>query len=274
MAELPEITKFAGQMKNTLCGKTIKSITLIQEKCANISDAEFNKRTAGAKVADVYNKGKWIITVLDNGEHILLSLGMGADILYFEDEGSLPDKYQIKLLFTDNSGYTARFWWFGKFLLFSKDELETEPNTKDIAIDPFDERFTIQYFTSLLGGKKTQIKAFLMNQKNVGGIGNMYMHDILFRARLHPQMKISEMGADRIKALYDSIIEMLNISRSKGAFKYEKDFFGKEGGFLVEEFLVGYKENQPCPVCGEIIISIKTGSTSTFICPVCQKMEG
>jgi len=272
MAELPEIAKLAGQMNDTLRGKTVRSIDLLQEKCANIPQDEFQRRTEGAKVEGVRNKGKWIVTSLGNDENILLSLGMGADILYFEDEGHLPEKYQIKVLFTDGSGYTARFWWFGKFLLASGAELRSEPNTKDIAIDPFDEKFTPEYFESLLKGKKTQIKAFLMNQKNVGGIGNMYMHDVLFKARLHPQKKISDMGADDVKLLYKSITELMNLSREKGAFAYENDFFGQKGGYTTEYFLVGYQENKPCPVCGEKIVMLKTGSTSSFICPKCQKL--
>lgn len=271
MAELPEIAKLAGQMNDTLCGKVIKSVNLLQEKCANIPVDEFQNRIAGAKINGTKNKGKWIITSLDNGENILLSLGMGADILFFESENNLPEKYQIKILLADGCGYTTRFWWFGKFLLVSDMELAFETNTKDIAIDPFDKNFTLEYFTTLLKGKKTQVKAFLMNQKNVGGIGNMYMHDILFKARLHPQKKISDMSADEVKLLYNSIIELLNLSRDKGSFAFEGDFFGQKGGFDMGYFLVGYKENQPCPVCGEAIVSIKTGSSSTFICPACQK---
>jgi formamidopyrimidine-DNA glycosylase len=274
MAELPEITKLAGQMKKTLRGKTIKTVALLQEKCSNVSADEFQKRTENAKITDVSHKGKWIITSLDNNECILLSLGMGADILYFENkkkEKDMPEKYQIKILFADGSGYTARFWWFGKFLLVLEKELASEPNTKNIAIDPFDKRFTLEYFSSLLKGKKTQIKAFLMDQKNIGGIGNMYMHDILFKARLHPQKKISDMSGNEIKLLYSSIIDVLNLSHEKGALAYESDFFGQKGGFKTDDFLVGYKENGACPVCGENIISIKTGSTSTFICPACQK---
>ena len=272
MAELPEITKLSGQMKSTLQGKTIKATTILQEKCANIPPDEFQARTEGAKIADVYHKGKWIITTLDNGENILLSLGMGADILYFENEESLPEKYQIKVLFADGSGYTARFWWFGKFLLVNDIELDSDSNTKDIAIDPFDERFTPEYFADLLKGKKTQVKAFLMNQKNVGGIGNMYMHDILFKAGLHPQKKISDMTADDIKRLYAGIFEILDTSRSKGSFSYENDFFGKAGEYTVEDFLVGYRDDKPCPTCGEIIVQLKTGSTSSLICPGCQKI--
>ncbi|MCL2517072.1 MAG: hypothetical protein FWF15_00785 [Oscillospiraceae bacterium] len=265
MAELPEITKISTQMRDTLRGKTIQTVSILQEKCVNIPADEFQTQIAGAKVADVRNKGKWIVTSLSNGEQVLLSLGMGADILFFENEANLLEKYQIKLRFTDGSGYTARFWWFGKFALAAADTL-------DIGIDPFDERFTPEYFANLLKGKKTQIKAFLMDQKNVGGIGNMYMHDILFGARLHPQRKISDMSGDDIERLYKSMVDVLNLSRYKGAFMYENDFFGQKGTYGMDDFLVGYKENQPCPVCGEKIINRKTGNTSTFICPACQKL--
>jgi len=272
MAELPEITKYAKQMRETLRGKIIAGLELLQEKCANVAADDFQSRIVNAGVVDVYHKGKWIITKLDNEENILLSLGMGADLLYFEEGAEMPEKYQVKLQFCDGSGYTVRFWWFGKFLLVPNDELSTDSNTKDIAMDPFDEGFTLDYFTDLLKGKRTQIKSFLMNQKNVGGIGNMYMHDILFKAGLHPQKKISDMESVEIEKVYGSILEVLNQSRDKGSFSYEKDFFGEEGGFSMEDFSVGYKEEQPCPVCGEEIVSIKTGSTSTFICPGCQKI--
>ncbi len=271
MAELPEIAKLTEQMRHTLHGKILQTLTLLQEKCSNIPSDEFQKRITGARIDDIRNKGKWIITTLSNGENILLSLGMGADILFFDNEKNEAEKYQVKVLFSDGSGYTARFWWFGKFLLVSDDELASESNTKDIAIDPFDESFTLDYFSSLLKGKKTQVKAFLMNQKNVGGIGNMYMHDILFKARLHPQKKISDMSQEEIRLLYNSITEFLNLSREKGSFAFESDFFGEKGGFTMDYFPIGYKENQPCPVCSETIVSIKTGSTSTFICPACQK---
>ncbi|KLU39894.1 MAG: hypothetical protein AA931_08040 [Peptococcaceae bacterium 1109] len=73
---------------------------------------------------------------------------MGADVLSYEDGSSTRDKYQVKVAFNDACGYTVRFWWFGKFLLFTGDELAADPNTKDIALDPFDERFTFEHFSA------------------------------------------------------------------------------------------------------------------------------
>ena len=106
---------------------------------------------------------------------------------------------------------------------------------------------------SAFGGLVNFYSLQMMNQKNVSGIGNMYMHDILFNARLHPKMKISDMNDDEIKLLYTSITDVLNLSLEKGTFAYESDFFGKKGGYTMDYFLVGYKENQPRPACKETI---------------------
>ncbi|MCL2148257.1 MAG: hypothetical protein FWH47_02850 [Methanomassiliicoccaceae archaeon] len=271
-AELPEIVKLAGQMRETLTGKTVKGIDIRQEKCSNVPAGEFRRRTAGATVEGVSHKGKWIITALDSGEHILMSLGMGADVLFAEVGAGMPEGCQVKVLFTDGTGYTARFWWFGRFLLVPEGGLASEPSTKDIAIDPFDEGFTLGHLASILDGKRTQVKAFLMDQKNVGGIGNMYMHDILFKARLHPTRKASGLSGEDVALLYESIEGVLGASRDLGSSSYESDFFGRKGGFTLDHFAVGYKEGRPCPACGERIVSIKAGGTSTFICPHCQRL--
>jgi formamidopyrimidine-DNA glycosylase len=272
MAELPEIVQLAAQMREKLRGKTLTHTDLLQEKCANLSQAEWNGRTQGAAIVTVRYKGKWILTELDNGETILLSLGMGADALYFPPGGSLPEKYQIKAQFDTGEGYTIRFWWFGKYLLTPTASLADEPNTKDIGLDPFDPRFTFEHFAALAQGKRTAVKAFLMNQRIIGGIGNMYMHDILFQSRLHPQKKLSDLTPPQLRALYDAVQGVLNLARDKGAFGYEMDFFGKKGGYNMEDFQVGYKENVPCPACGTPIVQIRTGGTATYLCPECQKL--
>ena len=101
---------------------------------------EFQKRTVGARIEECGIEGNGLLLLSTTVKISLLSLGMGADILYFDNEENEADKYQVKVIFSDGSGYTARFWWFGKFLLVSDEELASESNTKDIAIDPFDEK--------------------------------------------------------------------------------------------------------------------------------------
>ena len=268
MAELLGISKISAQMQDILIGKTIKTLTLSQEKALNIPVATFQERTKGATITDIYQQGKWIVITLDNGEDILLSFILGSDIFYFEHGEVKPQKYKhnVKVLFTDDSGYTVRFWWFEKFFLVRQDEVEETIKAADNGIDPLDEAFTLDYFTSLLKGKKTQIKSFLMSQKAISGLSGMYMHDILFKARLHPQKNISDMTEKAIEQLFHSILDTIR------GYRHKMDFFGENGTFDGEDFIVAYKDNhEPCPICSEPIAYIKTGSTSTYICPVCQK---
>ena len=271
MAEIPEIIKYSAQMNTELRGKTISAVTLLQEKNLNVSPEEFTRRCLGASVKSVGHKGKWIVLPLDNGENILISLGMGADILCFKGE---PDgeKYHVRLDFSNGRGFTIRYWWFGRFMIVTDNELPNEPSTCDIALDPFDSEFTYDYFSGRIKGKNTQIKAFLMNQRNVGGIGNMYMHDILFLAGLHPKRKISSMTDEDIKRLYDSIQTVLRRSLAGGTFSYEKDFYGNPGGLTLEDLIIPYRENAHCPNCDTVIEQIKAGGSSTYICPECQRL--
>lgn len=270
MAELPEIYKIANQMNDRIAMKSIAKIELLQEKCSNKSSEVLNERLRNSRITKVFNKGKWIFIAFENKEFISISVGMGGDIIYYEHDNDIPEKYQINVCFSDGTGFTIKYWWFGKFNIFSEDELKNDENTKDIGMSPFDEGFTVEYFANLLAGSKKQIKSFVLDQKNIGGIGNMYIHDILFLSKLHPKTKISDISEQQIKALYESIIHVLNKSRGLGAFAYENDFFGEKGRYDMDSFLIGYKKDKKCPACGETIIHIKTGSTTSFICPRCQ----
>ena len=120
---------------------------------------------------------------------------------------------------------------------------------------------------SLLKVKNKQIKPFLLTQKKISGLSDMFMHDILFKANLHPLKNISDMSDADIKSLYHSIVEYIKNCRNI------MDFFGENGAFERENFVIAYKDNgEPCPACSEPIALIKTGSTSSYVCPACQKL--
>ena len=104
----------------------------------------------------------------------------------------------------------------------------------------------------------------------MAGIGNAYIHDILFLAGLHPNRLVSSLSEVEIVRLYDSIQKGLLPSLEKGGAFYEVDIFGNKGGFAMEDILVGYRDGSPCPICRTTIEKIRTGSTNSYICPVCQ----
>jgi formamidopyrimidine-DNA glycosylase len=270
MPELPEIAVIARQMNKEIRGKHIASIEAKQPKNLNMPVQEFVKTAKGKTVKNVSSKGKWIFIKLDPAYYMLINRGMNADLLYFKPNQTLPEKYQFKLTFTDKTGFTIQFQWFGYIHLVSEKNLNKHKLTAQLGVSPIDKEFTLKHFKSLLGNKKGGIKSFLLNQKNVAGIGNVYIQDILFKAKLHPNRKISTLSEKEIRNLHNAIGDVLNRSIQLGGLAYEKDFYGRKGKFTVNEFLVGYKTGQPCPTCKTPIEKVKTGSTASYICPKCQ----
>ena len=269
MAELPEIMNLSHQMNDALQSKKFTSVDVTQEKCLNMDKEEFKRHIKGKKVKKVYNKGKWIVIELTDDYNLLLNLGMGADILYYSN-GKFNDEHQCRFHFTDNSGFTCKFWWFGRVELLENHELVNHKPTKDIALSPLEEDFTPEYFRKICKGR-AGIKNFILNQKKIGGIGNVYIHDILFRAKLNPKIQVNTLNESQIDDLCQIIKENLKISLDNKGLAYEKDFYGREGKFTRDCFLVAYKEGEKCPDCDALVEKIKTGSTSSYICPECQK---
>jgi formamidopyrimidine-DNA glycosylase len=137
MAELPELIILAGQMDKELSSKEFQQGELRQERSLNLTADEFIQKIKGKKVIKVYNKGKWIFIQLSGDYHLLLNLGMGADILYHESGVDLPEEYQCLFQFADGSSFSCKFWWIGRAELLQDEELPQHKATKDIAISPW-----------------------------------------------------------------------------------------------------------------------------------------
>jgi formamidopyrimidine-DNA glycosylase len=270
--ELPEITIIAKQMNKEITGKKIADIEVKQPKNLNMPVPAFAKIVKGKTVIGVSSHGKWLFIKLSSNYFMLVNLGMGAELLYFAKAQKLPEKYHFKLAFSDGTGFTAHFWWFGYIHLAKENELPKHKMTAQLGKPATDKTFTLAYFRELLAGKKTGIKTFLLDQKNLAGIGNVYAQDILFKAKLHPNRKISTLSEKETTNLYHAVRDVLNHSIKLKGLAYERDFYGQKGKFAIDNFLVGYKTGKPCPECGTAIEKIKTGSTSSYICSKCQTL--
>ena len=137
------------------------------------------------------------------------------------------------------------------------------PNVLDLSLEDF---------RRLIAQQRAAVKSYLLDQSRIAGIGNAYIHDILFMARIHPLRRLESLAPAEVDGLYQAIQDGLRPSMAKNGAFYEKDIYGQKGGFGMDEILIGYRENQPCPRCQTPIIKIKTGSTSSFICPSCQAL--
>jgi formamidopyrimidine-DNA glycosylase len=266
MPEIPEIASRAREIKQLLVGKIIREVEILQPKCLNISPEEFTRSLVGSTIVDSSHQGKWIRVKTTSG-WLLINLGMGGELL-LTDRSHLPQKYRLVLDFDDASCFTINFWWFGYIHFCTADGILAHSLTARLGPNVLD--ITEVEFRDILSRKKGRLKSFLLDQSNLAGIGNAYIHDILFLAKLHPDRPVQSLLDSDIAGLYRGIRQGLIPSLEKGGAFYEKNLHGEIGGFTMEDILIGYKEGIPCPVCTTMIVKIKTGSTTSFICPSCQ----
>ena len=157
-------------------------------------------------------------------------------------------------------------WWFG-YAHFAADPADHPmvgklgPHFMDLSLDDF---------RALLTGRRGAIKTFLLDQSRVAGIGNVYVQDPLWKARIHPLRPIPTLTDGAIEALYQALRQNFQDSIDQGGFAYEQNLYGQKGSWNC--FEVGYREGHPCPRCGTVVQKIKTGSTASYICPGCQKL--
>lgn len=260
-------------MHKEIAGKRIYEVEVTNPKCLNMSLVEFRKAILGKTIESVENRGKWLFIMLDTKYLLLFNPGMGSDLIYFKPSDKLPDKYQVKVSLQDRTGFTVRAWWFCYLHLVQKENLREHKLAGKLGISPLDRTFTLGLFKRLLDKNRGSIKNLLLDQKKIAGIGNVYVQDPLFEAKTHPNRKIQSLTDKEIKALYESIRSTLRESIKLGGLAYEKDFYGHKGNYSKDQFKVAYKPGQPCPVCQTEIKKIKTGSTSSFVCPKCQSLE-
>ncbi len=268
MPELPEIANLARQMNRALRNKTITHINVLQPKCLNVSKPAFIRGLTGARIIRVTYHGKWLFAQTTRG-WLLLCLGMGGEVLLLTPN-TLPEKHRLVFDFQDRTSLAINFWWFGYAHYVRSDKLDKHTMTARLGPNVLD--ITETEFTRLLARRKGKIKAFLLDQSKMAGIGNFYIHDILFRSRLHPFRTIQTLSESEIGKLYRVIRTQLRKSLKKGGAFYEQDLYGRKGRFSWKDILIGYREGQRCPVCRTPIEKIRTGGTSSMLCPQCQPL--
>jgi formamidopyrimidine-DNA glycosylase len=264
LPELPEIAIIARQIDGALRGAVISGIEVKQPKCLNRPVEEFVSLVTGASLTGTRRHGKWLCTDTDRGR-LLVNLGMGGGV-YLLPEAKPPEKWRVKIAFEDDRYLLLDFFWFG-YVHFAATG-EGHPPTDKLGPDALE--LTPEDFRALAAGRRGGVKSFLLDQKKIAGIGNAYVHDVLFLAGLHPLRSMSTLDDAGIGRLHRAIHEGLEPWIERGGAFGEPDLYGRGRGTWREFMRVGYKAGEACPGCGEKVVKLKTGSTSSFICPRCQ----
>jgi formamidopyrimidine-DNA glycosylase len=275
--ELPEASILSKQMNKELVGKKIDSWHLQDyEKLHKIgflnkNIEDFDQLVKG-KIKSVKSRGNGILITLHNNIHLLLAPEYGGRIFYHVSEETIPKKIHLTVRFKDNTVLTVRLTGMGEIFIGNDKELESRYVYKrDFLgnLSPMDEDFTFKRFSELILEMKKNIKTVLVGKDAVlVGLSNSAFQDIIYRAKIHPKTKASELDIDEKKALFEAINTVVH-ERLRLGGKYQfLDLFGDSGNYIP---LMGPNmKGQKCTECGTIIEKLSVGGGQVYYCRKCQ----
>jgi formamidopyrimidine-DNA glycosylase len=259
MPELPDVEVFRRYLSSTSLHQKIESVEVKSDKIlGGVSARQLQSALKGRTFESTRRHGKNLFVGLDGGGWLLMHFGMTGDLEYFEDLDQDPPHDRFLISF--DNGYHLAFddqRMFGKVDLI--EDLEEFVRRKKLGpdlleLDPasFRERFE---------GRKGSVKAALMNQQLVAGVGNIYSDEILFQARLHPETRIEQLDDATLEKLFEETRRVLETAIERGAYPQE----------LPDNFLLSHRrEGEKCPRGNGEIRKLKAAGRIAYYCPACQ----
>ena len=273
MPELPEVETVVRELRPLLVGRRIQKSWAGRLALRKPLRRAWHGRVAGRRVAGVRRRGKWVVLDLDDGQRLVFHLGMTGQLTATPADAPIADHTHL-IFDLDGEGGRLRFRdvrRFGSATLFADDaELEAFFAAAGLGPEPFD--LDPVYWRGRLAGTARNLKAVLLDQRLVAGVGNIYADEALFEARLHPTRLASTLDARAAARLRRAVETVLKRAiKRRGASI--RDYVGGDGrrGEMQYEFRVYGRTGEPCPRCGTPIRRVRLAGRSTHFCPQCQE---
>lgn len=282
MPELPEVETVRLGLAPVMEGKRIEAAAVNAAGLRWPFPPGMAGRLTGARVERLRRRSKYILADLSTGETLLIHLGMSGRMLmsghmlgtFFHDHPA-PQKHDHVVL-TMEGGARVTFndaRRFGAMDLVATAQADAHPLLASLGPEPLGNGFDADKLATRLAGRRTPIKSALLDQRNVAGLGNIYVCEVLFRAGLHPQRLAGDLGADEVSRLVPIIREVLAEAIASGGSSL-RDFRQADGelGYFQHAFRVYGREGENCtaPGCAGRVHRIAQAGRSSFFCPNCQ----
>ena len=280
MPELPEVEIIKNNLSDYLVNKTFHSIKVFTSKLRYKIPHNLVESVKNQRVTHISRVAKYIIVSLDNNYALLIHLGMTGNFLINTKKKKQKDSKHVRIRFvmSDESKIDyVDIRKFGFFKLVTPQKNEIRKLLAELGPDALSDEFNTNYLQDTLKNRTINIKSALLNQKIVGGIGNIYASEALFRAKISPITESRKIAKDKIKIsdLVSSIKFILNDAIQVGGstIKDHKNMKG-ESGYFQYKFNVYNRENMECndQNCDSKIKRIVQTGRSSFYCEKCQKM--
>lgn len=289
MPELPEVETIKLGLQKYLVGHTIEDVEV---RLPRILSGDV-KDIIGAKFVAIKRYGKGLVLELDNGYCLAIHIKLTGQIVYRDKDvskyhsiskakiGELPNKFTHLIFHLDHNAllYYNDQRQFGWVKILKTTDIKTLPFFKELGPEPPVAKamegqalLTEEMFKKILSSSKMSIKPLLIDQKKIGGIGNIYSNDSLFLAKIDPRRPANSLTPEEIKRLFHTIETVMKKGLETGGAS-ELTFvnaLGEEGNYQ-KHFQIYGKEGKPCVVCGTTIKKFFLGGRGTYMCTKCQK---
>jgi len=268
MPELPEMENYRRLLNQRIMNQVITDIQINREKSINVPPTLFINNVIHQRVVKVHRRAKHLLFHLQNGQVLLLHLMLGGWMFFGRKEEKPKRTIQIRLSFGNQHLYFIGLR-LGYLHLFH--EIEVQKQLSDLGPEPLESSFTLEEFLKLMGHKRGRIKAKLLDQEFIAGIGNCYSDEICFDSRILPTREIQELRDEEKDRLYHSIKIVLTAALNHGGYLENPLFNGDTQTGRYNHLCKVYdRENEPCPRCQTPIKKGTISSRKTFYCTVCQ----
>lgn len=276
MPELPEVETVRRRLEPVLVGRRFDHVEIGDARLTRPEDpVEVAAELIGERVAAVERRGKYLIVRFESGRVLLIHLRMTGNVLHLPPgRREKPDPHRRAVVRLDDESDVAYrdVRRFGTWLLLEPGELDAYLATR-LGAEPLGRAFTTKLLTARLAKRKAPVKAALLDQRTLAGLGNIYVDEALWRARIHPLRPAGELDADELRSLRGAIAKALaaGIARQGATLRDYRQPDGSSGR-MQHEFKVYGRGGLPCDRCGTPIDKIRVGGRGTWYCPTCQRV--
>lgn len=274
MPELPEVETVAAGLRPHLVGRVIARVELRFPTIVRHPEPEaFIEGVTGRAVEGLTRRGKYLLFHLTDGFLMVIHLGMTGHLQLFDPEAAFAPHVHAAFLLDDGRQLRYRdVRRFGRLLFGTEAELLAHRAVPRLGPEPIDDAFTAGDLYQRLHRRRAPLKALLLDQAVVAGVGNIYADESCFRARVRPDRPGSSLSRPAVKRLREALHESLTtaIANRGSSVDSYRDAFGERGS-QQERLLVYGRGGEPCPTCGRPLASVRLAGRTTVFCRRCQR---
>ena len=272
MPELPEVETIRSRLAPLVEGRTLRALDVLDAKwCSPLAPAALEDALVGRPVERLGRRGKYLVWEASDEVYLRMHLRMTGTVLY----DAPPDALYVRVRLELDDGHVLSFCDPRRFgtgeLVLGRPALDAFFAAR-LGVEPLGDEFTAEHLYRLTRNRRAPIKALLLDQRRVAGVGNIYANEALFRAAIHPLREAGTLNRRQVAALHEAVVASLRAGLDAGGASID-DFRHPDGvkGAFQNEFLVHGRAGEPCEVCGGLLVKFVAAGRGTYACERCQK---